>query len=330
MNIHMESKFAKQVLIICCSSHKAPRCLGLTTKGKIATCCGVIRNFINYVLLHGVCPEYTQELMNSRMICDKAEEELWTIQVLGDLFPGSFNIACSTLYGGYFKGMHIGEERLFGPSREELGERAPYVLGMPDNEAERMVKTAIALMGNEEMSKAASAGTIHVVNEETRSFEVVEIIRADPKVKDAYAGAKDINNKPGGMKPLGIMRVKPFDNPDCDEEDCSEDGNEPEITDAVEEFWVEDYILEQCFIGLKMKARVHELNIGLKYFDTINALYCSFFTILPNEKMESYREPTLSTRSGPTVDNPGIQEEEGDDMQEPDFGDEDGAAENSS
>lgn len=300
------------------SSYRAPRLLGAVTKLQIATCCGVIRNFLNYVLVHGVCPEYTQEVMNARILCDKAEKEMWAIRQVGRLLPGSFNIACSTLFGGCFKGMYVAEGSPWGPTKAEIAEFGPHFAGMPQNEAERMVKTAIALMGSEEMSKAAASGTIYVVKEETRSFEIVEIIRADPKAKDAYAAVKDTNNNPGGMKPLGIMRVQHFENPDCDEEDCSDDGTEPNVTYDNEEFWIEDDILELCFIGMKMKTAVHELNIGLKYFDATNGLYCSFLTILPNEKMDSWKEPTLNTRGPPTVENPEIPDEvedfpEGDD-----------------
>lgn len=294
--------------------------LGLQSQEKIKYCCGIIRNFLNYVVHHGVCPEYTQDLMKARIICDKAEKELWALRKAGRLLPNSFNTACSVLYGGYFKGMYILPDNAWAPTpgmREEFGQ---HTFGMPDKEALLIIETAIALIGNEEMFRGIANNQIRVIKEERRFFQITEIVRADEKVKASFAAATDIHGNAGGMKPLGIMRVQYQENPNSEDEDCSDDGMDSDIKDGEAEFWVEDDALEECFVGLKMEARVHETNVGLNYFDTVNGLYCSFYTVLPNEAMEKWREPTLCARGPPTVDNPNARPDaegpEGDDDDE--------------
>lgn len=292
----------------------------LDKQTAIDTCCNVVRNFLNYLLFHGVCPEYTQEIMSARIICDKAKKELWAIRHLNYFLPGSFNMACSTLYGGHFKDKWLPVGNLWRASDAMIAEMGQKIVGMEDQEAQCVVKTAISVMDNEKMPKAAAAETLHVVKVEELALEIVEVVRADPKVIDAYAHSKDYKGKEGGMKPLGKLRLKHIDNPDPSNEDCSEDGmDEPINYNAVEEFWLEDSILEHCIVGVKMLAKVWELNTGAKYFDQISGICCSFYTVLPQERMQGWREPELNQRGPPTVDNPtGVL------LQEDDEDDEDG------
>lgn len=285
-------------------SYRAPRVLGLNSRENIKTCCGVIRNFLNYVVHHGVCPEYTQDLMRAKIICDKAEKELWVISGVGRLLPGSFNTACSVLYGGYYKHMYIPPDSPWAANLDTIEMFGPHVLGMPKKEALHILKTAIALIGNETMYRGVASNTIRVIKQERRFFEITEIVRTDDKVEASFAAAKDIHGEPGGMKSIGVMRVKYCENPEPEDEDCSDDGLDNGIMEGEDEFWLEDFVLSECLVGLKMDALVYETNVGLKYFDTLEGIYCSFHTVLPNESMELWREPSICSRGPPTVDNP--------------------------
>lgn len=283
----------------------------------------MIRNFLNYILLHGVCPEYTQQLMCSRIICDKAEKELWAIHQLNYLLPDSFNMACSTIYGGHFKNKYLPVGDPWRPADRDIAEFGIQILGMEDKEAQRIFKTAISLIGTEEMFRAVVADTIYVAKKENVCLEMVEIIRADPKVQHAFSQVKDFNGKLGGMKALGKLILKQVDDPVPYNEDCSDDGiDEPISSDSnfnsnsTYEFWIEDNILKECIVGMKMRAVVHELNIGLKYFDEIHGVFCSFHTVLPQERMDLWKEPVLNTRGPPTVDNPTRLEEEEEEEEE--------------
>jgi len=78
---------------------------------------------------------------------------------------------------------------------------------------------------------------------------------------------------------------------------------------GVEIFWLEDEILEHIFPGLKLEVVVRELNIGIKFFDQISGVFCSFYTCLPNEKVvEFWKDPVVNPRDPPTEDNPDAEE----------------------
>lgn len=70
--------------------------------------------------------------------------------------------------------------------------------------------------------------------------------------------------------------------------DCDTFTTEPEV----ESFWLEDSTLQHFFIGMKLEVTVSELSIGIKFFDRVLGIYCSFYTALPNEKViEFWKEP---------------------------------------
>lgn len=92
--------------------------------------------------------------------------------------------------------------------------------------------------------------------------------------------------------------MKSWEGPNLDEEDFTDDESEGEIrgfTDSEEEvqsFWMEDTILQHLYVGLRVEVAVKELNIGVKFFDRVLGLYCSYYTTLPNEKViEFWKEP---------------------------------------
>ena len=94
---------------------------------------------------------------------------------------------------------------------------------------------------------------------------------------------------------MGVVRFKTCEGPGIETEDYTDDEDivtETQVDEAVmESFWLEDEILELFFIGLKLEVEVHELNVGIKFFDTVLGLHCSFHTYLPNEKMIYWKEP---------------------------------------
>jgi len=154
---------------------------------------------------------------------------------------------------------------------------------------------------------------VHVVKTETRSFEIVEMNRAKPETIEEYSGVKDNHGVPGYIRPLGAVTLKYWDGPGDTEEDLTDDEEEPSASVnaaciAKETFWLEDAILEHCFVGMKLTLVVHELNIGIKYFDRIEGAYCSFHTILPNEKLAHWKEPVPNTRPPPTEDDPDLED----------------------
>lgn len=266
-------------------------------KNRIKLYCSVVRNFLNYILAHNVCPEYNLDVMAARTICDKAETELWSVNEFRWAFPGDFNMAASTLCGGVFKEDQDGDKTWKGS-----GPDADAILKddnrMSKARAMQIFKTAIDLEAKGAIVRNIANGDIHVVKTYTEYFEVEKIVRARKESIEDYASFKDADGQLGNIKALGKMFVKAWCGPNLDAKDYTDDEEtltESSVPEHLTEFWVEDEILEHVFFGMKMELRVHELNIGLYYFDTLGGPYCSFFQVMENEKMMDWKEPGMST-----------------------------------
>ncbi|KAK0120670.1 hypothetical protein ONS96_010872 [Cadophora gregata f. sp. sojae] len=281
----------------------------LDTENDIKTIANVIRNFLNYILQHAVCPEYTKEVMAARLICDLAEKELWYIKQLALDLPGDFNASASTLYGGRFQAISLDNATWLGD-----GETFGVNPGLSTLQAERIFKTGIAFAGTDELFVETMKADVHIVKTEAKCFEVCGVERASLQSIEEYATIKDHEGKPGFMKALGVIMFKPWEGPGYDEEDLSEAEAEAakvafeKSRETIESFWLEDELLQYCFVGMKMEVVVRELNIGVKFFDEIKGLYCSFHTVLSNEKMVGWKEPVPNTRPPPTVEDPDVEE----------------------
>lgn len=276
------------------SSYRIPRMFSIDHEKEIKLYSHVIRNFLNYVLHHHVCPEYTEDLMAARKVCDLAEKELWAIRQLQSKLPGDFNVASSTLHGGRYKEYRL-RAQAWAMDDSDSQDYASLNRGFTDAEAERIFKTAIAFAGDDELFLKAMKPDIHIAKTARKFFEVVEVERPSLNTIAQYASVKNLKGEMGYIKALGVVRFKAWEGPGFEPEDFTDDedaGAEVEGENAtLESFWLEDDILELFFIGLKLEVEVNELNTGIKFFDTVLGLYCSFHTYLPNEKMIYWKEP---------------------------------------
>jgi len=244
-------------------------------------------------------------------LCTQAEKELQLIGEVSKLLPGNFNIAASTLYGGSYHKIcgectqWDDEEPLFGP--DDPASQSRKIMGMTLAEADRVFKTGIAFSGTYEHFRQIMAMQCHVVKEEFRSMEVCEIILPSEEMRKKLVAAKDEFGHSGFA--LGILKVKHWDSPDVPEEDMTDDGEDStnangNAVSSIDSFWLEENILQKCFVGMKLTATIRELSIGLKYIDGIMRVECSFYTYLETERLDRWKEPILNERPGPTVDDP--------------------------
>ncbi|TAQ85133.1 hypothetical protein B7494_g6555 [Chlorociboria aeruginascens] len=287
----------------------APKMIGAESVEEIERTSAVITNFLNYLLTHSVCPEYTEDILEARRICGQAVTELKAILAATRHIPGDFNLAASILYGGHYSGIYPPDGRWVVERSDQDDNRARN--GLNNLEAERIFKTAIAFAGDSELFVEAMRSHIDVVRAETRYFEVVRIDRPNVKTKEEYSKVKDHLGRAGNIKALGVVHVRHWEGPGLESEDMTDDeSKEAEERDRplLEKFWLEDMILQHFFIGMKLEAVVRELNIGVKYFDKFQGLYCSFYTALPNEKMAYWKEPVPNERPAPTEDDPDMDE----------------------
>ncbi|PQE10219.1 Argonaute subunit Arb1 protein [Rutstroemia sp. NJR-2017a WRK4] len=287
-------------------SYRAPKLLG-DEEHEVRQYSAVVRNFLNYVLAHGVCPEYTKEVMAARKICDLAEKEFKNIADIQLKLPGDFNIAASTIYGGEYKDRLAAYAEWANPGDDPNGWSAEAPM-FSEAIAQFIFKGVVAMVGTKDHYDRAIKDGIFLTQSQARCFEVVGVELASDSAIKEFACIKDPRGL-GSLKPVGKLFVKHWEGPGFEEEDMTDDESVRNDADGpIEELWVENHILEHCYEGLKLEVIVRELNIGVRYFDRCVGLYPSFHLYLPNEKMTGWKDPIPNERPPPTEDDPEVEE----------------------
>ena len=282
-------------------SSLVPLIYDLTSFAQIKSHTTVILNFLNYLLHHNVCPEYHSQIHATRTICSLAEKELWQIVQAQALLPGDFNAACSEIFGGILQG-------LYTTGDEEWSQGIEMQRGISPEMARRAFKIGLAARAPRDVFERyqvqSEEKTIGVSSVTDVGLEVTELVPATPYVLNIYN-----HNLAKGLNPLGILKAKTWYNPSAEDEDLTEEEEKAAATAHREvreyEFWVEDHVLEKCFVGMKFETTVTELSFGVSYFDALFGVYCSFYQVLPNELMYGWREPgpPLPMREKPQDNN---------------------------
>ncbi|KAL9012766.1 MAG: hypothetical protein Q9173_002491 [Seirophora scorigena] len=247
----------------------------------------IIRNFLNYLLHHEVCPEYRSQVLAAQDVCDLADKELPMVMKAQSQLPGDFQTACSAIFGGSFRGID-GETPEWATDAQDL-------IGMKLDRAKQTFRIGMSTHVSDEVAKAyveqnensgITTRKIYKI-----ALEITELIRASTEVKTFY----EHHPAAKGLKPLGRLVAKawvpPFRLPQdlTPEEKAAEARSTPQT--EVHDFLVEDYVLETCFTGMKLEVTVREMSFGFKFFDTVNGIFCSFYTLLPNELMMGWKIP---------------------------------------
>lgn len=270
------------------SSSRLPSVFDLLSQQRIQSYTAIIRNFLNYLLHHDVCPEYNDQIQAARRVCDQAERELWEITLANDLLPGDFNRACSDIFGGIYQGLYIGNQ--------DWAKGVDGGRGMSPEAARKTFRFALTAQASEEIfekyrsqseDKSIGVTSVHDV-----SLEVTELVPPSNEVLAMYSS-------PGGrgLQPVGKLRARSWRNPLSypedltEEEEAAEAANGESGTGELYEFWVEANLLSHCFVGMKLDTKVHRTSFGVDYFDAITGVWCSFYRVLPNELIIGWREP---------------------------------------
>jgi hypothetical protein len=242
-----------------------------------------------YFRSHSVCPEYDDQLVEALEVCDIAERELPKVHAVGLALPGDFNQSASVLFGGAQAGMYTGGKSW----AEELKKDGMTVeeIGIRDEEAKIKFGTGIAILGSDEQYDLFESNGFKVLDRWSCCLEIVSIHLPSDDTKAAYAEqSKTYYSKLGNLEPLGKLICKTCYTEDCDEYDLPKDddkypGGKPRKTNDGKEYelWIEQSILEACFVGMKVDAKMLQLSGGLTILDDVIETMCSFFTYIPNE-----------------------------------------------
>lgn len=249
----------------------------------------MIRNFLNYLLYHNVCPEYNDQINTSKDIINQADKELWMTIRANRLLPGIFNTACSEIFGGQLKGLYVGDQEWAqAEGFTDMGSK-----GISPQMAKRAFKAGLVARGEQRMLETfkqhGEAGKVKVVSETLTGLEVTDLLHAEQEVLQLYQTPVG-----KGLKPLGRLKAKTWDCPGARPEDLTEEEEAAAATAPQEtkeyELWIEDHVLDLCFVGMKFITIIKELSFGVLYFDELRGIFPSFHTMLPNDLMIGWRK----------------------------------------
>lgn len=254
----------------------------------------LVKNFLNYVLMQDVCPEYTTNILAARHICDIAPVELRYTHELTLELPGGFNCAARSLFC---------EGEIRHLDRDESAEAfiqfkfTTFVWSL--SEKAQQIK--------QEILDIADPTTMKVISTTRKTYQILDIVR--PRQKDKEMVEKKLvgMGAKSKIKPAGFISVRPAiiahgwgNLPRSEEVDFS--NVEPE------EFILEDELLAKFEVGMKIAMTVCELNVGLRFIKEVHDLRVSFDTFLPQYLMVDWKNPVPNTRPAPSVHNPNVEE----------------------
>lgn len=181
-------------------------------------------------------------------------------------------------------------------------------IGMSDQDAWRTFKIGLAAAGEDQAQRfadLAKRSDNKVIKSRAVGLEVTKIIYADEETRQFY------NDQVHDQRVLGKICAREWKCPAVPDYDLTEEEKASAPLKPEEfEFWVEEDVLEVCFVGLKMEATFRDLNCGVQYFDQVIAVYCSFYTFLANEWMIGWKNPELLADGRQEMD---AEADEGDD-----------------
>ncbi|KAK5049102.1 hypothetical protein LTR84_005525 [Exophiala bonariae] len=279
------------------SRHAGPL-YGFEQREVVDRVTSTLERFMDYLLQHDVCPEYSADVLKTRNFCRyDANPELWSIAEASRRLPGDFNRACSTLFGGQYS-EYDGETWWGDPNNTEA-----HFVGLKPEEASQILQFGIAGAATEQvytfyLDVMKGSKNLEVVSVE--NYVGLEITRVEPPT----AECKEIYTANSAhFRPVGRVYAKAWKNPEAPPEDLTAEEHEQarreadKPTTGQEEkddeylFFIESIIQEDLRVGMKLEATVRTLNCGLMYFDHFLTLYPTFDTYLPNEAMMGWKKP---------------------------------------
>lgn len=288
----------------------------------------VIVNFLNYVLMHNATPEYTSEILETQKIARRAKIELKKVRILSDIFPGPFHRALSILTDGHQKLVYLRKEEDSEAERKEAAkneddfdEDKHFTIA----KAKSTIQAAVQILGTPEQIKLLAelkeGDSIKVIKDEALDFEIVGItLPTGEQVKEFEA----MTFESGPVKPMGFLHVKPWTNDkmkihydmtpsEARAEELKKYRAEKERKARLtrgeaedvptETFIVSSHVLEHCVEGMKFECKVRKVAGRVRFIDEVTKIVPSYYEVIDNEKMLSWREPKKTDKQPPTCED---------------------------
>ena len=211
------------------------------------------------IIVHGVAPEHEANIREAIALCGTAERELVLCFNVSNRLPGTFNMACSTIYDGFYAGVE--DPGKTWDDRPDPGR----VAGFDDATAREIVTAALSKRGTPEQQ--ANGLNRQRARKDYMSLEVTEVTPAAPETVGETADPTLPENKYfRRTQALGKLRVKTWH-----PEDPAEDPDDVQEYLQPREFdiWLEKIAYQYCFVGMHLEACVHTMDDGLVFIDTV-------------------------------------------------------------
>ncbi|KAK8869063.1 Argonaute-binding protein 1 [Apiospora arundinis] len=279
----------------------------------------LIHNFLNYVLHHDVCPEYTANIKAAQAICQIAPDELHATYDLYAAIPDSFNTAARFLFcdGGIFKTYEPEKPVSETPKAKEKTETGweGYEARYKPDDLDAHLQLIIFRFNlmdkiKDEKLKQSIHETepreIRVAKTKNQAYQVISTHRPSKRVKVHNEEMLQQENLGGKIKPTGIVLLRPT----TIDHAWSNVPRPEEVDDSqrsTEMFIVDDDLLAKMVVGMKMQLVVCELNIGgFRFIKECQEVRTSFDTLLPQSLMQTWKDPVLNERPPPSVAHPEV------------------------
>lgn len=254
---------------------------------KVIETTNVLRKFYNYLLQHDACPEYRDDVLNARAVCDLAEKQLPKLAFLDSALPGDFNKACSTVHGGHYASIRPMKINADWAHPEDVAST------LSEKDAWTIFSASITAYGTDAQVEAVlktSKDLPCFPGDEEMGIEVVSIEQCTEDAKQIYDSP---HLKDTIVKPAGKLHCKRWKVPHALPLDLPVDVLAAEKAKLGQkyEFIVEENVLQYCDPGMKLEVRIKELKCGVKWIDAVVNVYPSFFKWTLNERMRDYKEP---------------------------------------
>jgi hypothetical protein len=254
----------------------------------------VVLNFLKYVDRHDVCPEYAEDVKSAQKVCLQALEEMPAIAELLRLVPGPFNTALRVL--------HCDKD-------EDTSGFDCFVETPVSNATDAKLIRAgtLAIHFGVKRWLAPEAPVITDTSEYT--FEVRKVSLPDDAIRAKYTTMKQHLARVPAFRPCGTFTARPV--VIRDGWDNTMRATIPPEADVDHEFVLEEDMLRLLREGMKLTMVVCTLSDGLRFIKHVRAIKPSFYVFLPQELMNTYKEPVLNDRPARSIHDR-WEDEEGD------------------
>jgi hypothetical protein len=229
------------------------------------------------------------DIFAAQGVCETATKQLSAVKSMVIEWPGAFNKSCSVLLGGQWSSIIVGDSSW--ADEEEFQNSALTIEG-----ARVVVLTALMALGSDDMINAleettitSKANILRITEVRSLGLEVVEIQPPDADTLHFYLEQQsNTSGKKLDLKPVGKIVCKLWNIPTFAGSDVPKAPQKRNGTNETFTFWLEDNLLNECFIGMKLDTTIHRISIngcsdGLWILDRTMNSYCSFHNFILNE-----------------------------------------------